>query len=626
MKTKTMAILESSSAMLLLAVTSGVRANEYISARSEGKQQNKGKPNVIIVMTDDQGYGELSCHGNPILKTLQLDKLHDRSIRFTNYHASPMSTPTRGQLITGLDASRNCATNVACGRVLPRPELETLGSIFADNGYSTGIFGKWHLGDNYPFRPDDRGFQETIWFPSANIGSTVDLWGNKCFNPSFIHNSKREQYQGYCTDILFDQAKQWMKKVSGESKPFLVYLPTNAPHVPLAAKDEDIKEIEAAIANSEFSGLEPTLKSSLTLYLAMIRNIDTNMGKLVLFLNEEHLAENTILIFATDNGSTYGYQYFNAGMRGHKVELYEGGHRVPLFISWPGGGFTTPRDVKELAEVQDILPTLIDLCKLNTRTGTKFDGISLAKVLRGNEKISDDRMIVINYSRSSGNLEYPSNDAPSIIRREGAAVLWKQWRLLADRELYDLSSDPMQVNNVIQKYPEVIQKMRAHLDNWWNEVKGIANVPQRVVIGSDKQNPMMLSSCDWIDVYLDTESLMGTGMHKNSYWNLLVDQPGEYEFELRRWLRETNTGLADKVTGGTAFPISSARILIKSDVKENKAQPLIIKEEKKDVQTGDKSVIFNAHLDPGPITLQTWFYDAKNNPLCGAFYVYVRRM
>ena len=478
-----MKILESSIALLVLCIASGVVASENVPAMSSMLQQKGDRPNVIIVMTDDQGYGELSCHGNPVLKTPQIDKLHDRSLRFTDYHAAPMCTPTRGQLISGMDAARNGATNVSSGRTLMRPDLATIANIFADNGYRTGIFGKWHLGDNYPFRPENRGFQEALWFPSSHISSVPDFWGNKYNDDTYIHNGKREKFQGYCTDIFFGHAMQLMSTASREGKPFMVYLPTNTPHSPYIAPKEDIKAMQEAFADSKFSGMERVLKSNLITYLAMIRNIDTNMGKLSQFLDKEGLAENTILIFATDNGSTFGPVYYNAGMRGMKTELYEGGHRVPLFISWPKGGFITPRDIEGLTEVQDILPTLVGLCKLKIPKTTKFDGINLTSVLRGKKKVDKDRMLVINYSRMPIGFEYPSPEAPSILRREGAGVLWKRWRLLEDRELYDLAADPLQQVNVIDRYPEVVKKMRNHLNKWWVGVKDIANEPKRVVIG-----------------------------------------------------------------------------------------------------------------------------------------------
>lgn len=216
-----MKFLYSSTALIVLGMTSSVVASESETARKEVLHQKEGNPNVIIVMTDDQGYGELSCHGNPVLKTPQLDKLHDRSIRFTDFHVAPMCAPTRGQLMTGLDAARNGTINVSSGRGLLRPpELNTMADIFASNGYRTGIFGKWHLGDNYPFRPEDRGFQETVWFPSSHISSVPDFWGNDYFDDTYITNGKCQSFKGYCTDIFFDEALKFISNSAKSGKPF----------------------------------------------------------------------------------------------------------------------------------------------------------------------------------------------------------------------------------------------------------------------------------------------------------------------------------------------------------------------------------------------------------------------
>jgi arylsulfatase A-like enzyme len=587
------------------------------------------KPNVIIVMTDDQGYGELSCHGNPILKTPNLDILASQSMRLKDYHAAPMCTPTRGQLMSGMDAARNGAINVSSGRALLRPELSTMADIFSANGYHTGIFGKWHLGDNYPFRPEDRGFQETIWFPSSHIGSVPDFWGNNYFDDTYIRNGKREKFEGYCTDIFFENALEFMRKSAKAGRPFFTYLPTNTPHGPLFAKEEDIKAMEAAFAESAFSDMKPGLKDRLTRYLAMIRNIDTNMGRLVEFLEKEGLAENTILIFATDNGSTHGPLYFNAGMRGMKTQLWEGGHRVPCFIRWPDGGFTPPHDIEGLTQVQDILPTLIDLCELDKPSSSDFDGISLAPVFRGERDVPEDRMLVISYSRMPVGFNSPSPYSQSILTRDDAGVLWKRWRLLEDRELYDLSSDPLQQTNVIDRYPEVAEKMRKHLYDWWDEVKNIANVPQRVVIGHEKENPVMLTACEWLDVFVDQQGQVRRGTKKTGYWCLEVAEAGEYEFELRRWPKEIDVPLMESgSTDGTALPISKARIFISN------ANHLTADEKRaygfeglaRAVEPGETSATFTVPLEAGPMALHTWFDDEKGETICSAYYVFVRRL
>jgi arylsulfatase A-like enzyme len=600
-----------------------------LALSSHGKSSTRDRPNVIIVMTDDQGYGELSCHGNPILKTPNLDKLASQSLRLKDYHAAPMCTPTRGQLMSGMDAARNGAINVSSGRALLRPELATMAEIFTGNGYKTGIFGKWHLGDNYPFRPEDRGFQETIWFPSSHIGSVPDFWGNNYFDDTFIRNGKREKFEGYCTDIFFENALEFMSRSARAATPFFTYLPTNTPHGPLIAKDEDIIAMKADFAESEFSDMEPRLKDRLTRYLAMILNIDSNMGMLMDFLEKEGLAENTILIFATDNGSTHGPLYFNAGMRGMKTELWEGGHRVPCFIRWPMGGFTPPRDIDGLTQVQDILPTLIDLCELDIPASAGFDGMSLASVFRGESDVPEDRMLVISYSRMPVGFNSPSPYSQSILKRDDAGVLWKRWRLLEDRGLYDLASDPLQQTNVIDRYPDVAGKMRKHLYDWWEEVKNKANVPQRIVIGHERENPCMLTACEWLDVFVDQQEQVRTGTGKTGYWCLEVAEAGEYELGLRRWPKEVDVPLMEAgTTNGAGLPIATARIYINNvnHLTMDEKRPYGFEGLVKTVEPGETAAIFTVHLEAGPMALHTWFDDKKGETICSAYYVYVRRL
>ena len=189
----------------------------------------EGHPNILVIMTDDQGYPELSVHGNPVLQTPNLDRLHSQSIRLSDYHVSPMCTPTRGQLLTGMDAARNGAVNVSSGRALLRPEIPTIANYFGDAGFATGVFGKWHLGANYPFRPQDRGFQESVWYPSSSIPSVPAYWGNDYFDDVYIHNGKNQRYEGYCTDVFFAEAKRFMLESAKKKKPFLCYLATNTP-------------------------------------------------------------------------------------------------------------------------------------------------------------------------------------------------------------------------------------------------------------------------------------------------------------------------------------------------------------------------------------------------------------
>lgn len=572
----------------LLAVTAFVAAG---TAR---------QPNVIIVLTDDQGYGDLACHGNPVLKTPHLDRLWAESVRLTDFHAAPMCTPTRGQLLSGADCLRNGAMNVSSGRTFLRRGLPTIADVFAAGGYRCGQFGKWHVGDNYPFRPQDRGFHESVWYPSSHIGSAPDWWNNDYFDDTYFHNGRRRQFTGYTTDVFFEQAIQWMRSEVAAERPFLCYLATAAAHGPL-------------FVPPKYRELYPDQKEPVARFFGMIANIDENVGRLEAFLRQTGQRDNTILIFMTDNGGTVGVPVFNAGMRGRKVELYEGGHRVPCFVRWPGGGLRGPGDVAELAEVQDILPTLVDLCGLRPPPTARFDGVSLAPLLRGQVEHLPDRTLMVQFSR----MNHPRPE------RGDAAVLWKRWRLIQDKELYDLATDPAQKENVIGRFPDVVARMRAEYDRWWDGVEPAVNEFSAMVIGSDAENPMQLSPADWEDSFLDQGAQVRSGLRRNGAWNVIVDRAGQYEIELRRWAREADAPLAAGLPprqhadgtfpAGTALPITQARVRI-ADFDQAHS-----------VSRDTKQVTFTARLPAGRTQLQTWFLDAEGNELCGAYYVYLQR-
>ncbi|MCA9173752.1 MAG: arylsulfatase [Planctomycetales bacterium] len=581
-------------------------------------------PNVIVIMTDDQGYGEFSCHGNPVAKTPHIDRLASQSVRLTDFHVSPMCTPTRGQLLTGLDAFRNGASNVSSGRTLLRPELKTMANVFRDAGYRTGIFGKWHLGDNYPFRPEDRGFDETVWFPSSHINSCPDYWDNDYFDDTYTHNGKRQKYQGYCTDIFFNEAMRWIESRSPR-QPFFAYVPLNSAHWPWFVPDKYREPVRRALKNRPdlTSPLSRDKLDSLISFLAMGANIDENVGRLDAFLEKHGLIENTIVVFLTDNGSTMGHDYFNAGMRGAKTTLWEGGHRVPCFIRWPSG-LTKPGDVGELAHVQDLLPTLAELASVATHAPTKLDGISLAPLLRGETAQLPDRKLVINYSRMPQFRVTYTKGNPAIPRREGACVMWKHWRWLEDRELYNLKDDPLQAHDVAAHHPEVVRELREHLNAWWDGVKDQVLEAQRVVIGHPAENPMMLSACEWLDVFVDQQVQIRRGVRTNGVWHLSVAEAGTYDFELRRWPRESELKLTDsipettvtdgKYIAGSALPIASGRLKVGDAV-----------DLKSEAEPSGHGIRFTAELPAGPTQLQTWMLDADGQPICGAYFVYVRR-
>lgn len=299
-------------------------------------------------------------------------------------------------------------------------------------------------------------------------------------------------------------------------------------------------------------------------------------------------------------------------MRGGKITLYEGGHRVPCFIRWPAGGLRPPGNMGELTCCQDLLPTLIELCGLSVPPDTHFDGTSLAGLLRGTADRLPDRMLVVQFSRM---------DHPEPIKGD-AAVLWGRWRLVKNTDLYDLRIDPGQKQDVAAAHPEVVRRMREHYERWWARVAPKVNAFSVIPIGAKGGGPVRLSACDWQDVFLDQQRQVRQGEAKSGSWGLIVEQPGTYEFELRRWPAEADRpirasapahqGPDGTYPAGVALPITGARLRVGSV------------EESKPVGPDDTKVTFRLTLPTGPTRLQTWFSDADGHDLCGAYYVYVR--
>jgi arylsulfatase A-like enzyme len=580
----------------------------------------ESRPNVILIISDDQGYGDMSCQGNPHVRTPHLDRWQRESVRWSDFHVAPMCTPTRGQLLTGCDALRHGATNVSSGRSLLRRELTTLPELLKKVGYTTGIFGKWHLGDNYPYRPMDRGFDEAVWFPSSHLGSVPDTWKNDYFDDTYLHGKVKKNLPGYTTDALFREAMSWMETQHQAGKPFFTYLPTAAPHspyyVPQKYRDAVRQRLEKS-TSPEIKALDEKERHQLATFLAMIENLDDNIGQLTQFLEEKKLSENTLVIFMTDNGSTWGHRYFPAGMQGSKVTLWEGGHRVPLFLRGLNSRLGPPRELKTLIHAQDVMPTVLDLCGATTRS--KLDGRSLLPLMKDEKAPWPDRMLVINYSRMP--TKNPDEATPQI---HGAAVLWQRWRWLNNQALYDLEKDPLQQKDVAAEHPEIAAKMRAHLEKWWDDVKPRLHEPERVIIGHEQENPSALTACEWWHVFVDQQAQVRRGERKNGTWHLEVATEGEYEFTLSRWPLEAQLTLssrlpAEKVTDGTlppgeAIPIAHAELEIQGQ-KHSAAAP-----------EDAKQVSFRLPLRTGPVDLRTTFLDAEKKPLCGAYYVRVERL
>jgi arylsulfatase A-like enzyme len=567
-----------------------------------GAAEPAKRPNVVIVMTDDQGLGDFSFTGNPVLKTPSLDAFARQAVRLTDFHVAPMCSPTRGQLLTGLAALRNGATSVTAGRTFLRPGIPTLADVFAQAGYATGLFGKWHLGDSYPHRPVDKGFQESVY----HLG-----WGQLQSTPEFdwplidgryFHNGAEKRYQGHCTDFWFDSAMKWMKARKEQGEPFVCYLPTNAPHAPYVELDEYVQP---------YRGKGPAG------FFGMIAHVDRRFGDLMKFLADEKLEDDTIVVFMTDNGGTAGVATYNAGLRAGKTTYYDGGHRVPCWIRWPNGKLGEPRDVKTPAQNLDVLPTLCELCGVappeRAASDLPYCGTSLVPLLRGGRQLPE-RTFVVQYGQTPKKFE--------------ACVVAGKWRLVGGEELYDIEADRAQKTNVASQHRDVVSALRGYYEGWWRGVEPLVNDFVPISLGSPRQPVVELTSGDWEGIYADNSGYVreAAGGPNGGHWNVLVETPGTYELTLRRWPERAGVPLGAKYEPSPRSPankpnlktvgfpaIAQARVTVAGVNATEAADPKAT------------SVTLVAALPAGRTRLKAWFADAAGGDLCGAFFVTVKR-
>ena len=426
--------------------------------------KTKRKPNIVFVITDDQGYGDLSCHGNPILKTPNIDKLYARSVRFTDFNVSPTCGPTRAALMTGRHEFRSGVTHTINERERLSLSAYTLAQLLKSVGYFNGIFGKWHLGDEAAYQPNRRGFDEVFIHGAGGIGQTYpgscgDAPGNKYFDPAILHNGTFVKTKGYCTDVFFDQALRWIDSRRGEKEPFFCWIATNAPHMPLVVRNED---------EAKYAGKTTPDAAK---FFGMISNIDDNVGKLLAKLKEWNLEEDTIFVFMTDNGGTVGVPIFNAGMRGSKVTPYLGGTRVPFFFSWPAR-FPAGVDVDRLTAHLDIFPTFAEITGATIPENLKLDGRSLVPLLKDRNADWPDRTLFTHVGRwAKGKAADSKHFHCSVRTTRYQMVRTPGKKQKPEWELFDVKADPGEKFNVIDKHPEIARRMEAEYDRWWQDIQ-----------------------------------------------------------------------------------------------------------------------------------------------------------
>ena len=550
------------------------------------------RPNVIVVVTDDQGYGDLSCHGNPVLNTPNLDALHAESVRLTDFHVDPTCSPTRAALMSGRYSTRTGVWHTIAGRSLMHPDEVSLAERFRDAGYATGIRGKWHLGDNAPCLPGQQGFDDVFVHGGGGVGQVPDHWGNDYFSDIYFRGGGRdpEPAEGYCTDVWFRDAERFVR--THRDEPFFLYVATNAPHSPYLVPDEEVAPFEAA-------GVE----SPRAEFYGMIARIDREFGRFRRTLGELGLAENTVLVFLTDNGTAAGARNggFNAGMRGSKGSEYEGGHRVPCFVHWPAGNIGGPGrgfDLGGLTAHVDLFPTLYSLAGVEPGDPPRGprDGIDLSRWLRGAKLAFPPRTLFVHSQR----IERPE-------KWRKCAVMTDRWRLVNGEELYDIEADPGQKRDLAADRPGILAELREAYEGWWRSLEPVFDERVNILLPAG-DTPVTLTAHDWHDpqnrpVPWNQPSILKEPM-STGWWAVEVPEDGHYEFTLRTRPPET-----DAVPMGAR----SVRVSYRNGSLAAGVTP----------DAGDAVVTLD--LPAGPTALRAELIGADGE-VRGAYYVVVRRV
>ncbi|MDB2607086.1 arylsulfatase [Zobellia sp.] len=445
-------------ALLLLLVS--------CAAVGQNKTLKNSKPNIILVMTDDQGMGDLACMGNKVLKTPNIDAFYSKSTRFTDFQVSPTCAPTRAAIMSGDRPFEVGVTHTILQRERMALSVFTMPQALQSSGYKTGLFGKWHLGDDQEYLPTNRGFDEVLMHGAGGIGQTKygDFPPNEknlYFDNVLLHNDTIVQTKGFCTDVFFDAAESWIKEQEETEQPYFAYVALNAPHAPLVAPEAYKKRFLDLGYDDGTAGR-----------YGMIENIDDNFGELMQKLEAWGALDNTLVIFMTDNGATHlkgslngeKITHFNANLRGSKNSPFEGGTHVPAFWYWKGK-LGEGVDVDKLTSHIDLYQTFSELAGVELpKDMQKLSGRSLIPLLENPKADWADRELFIHCGRwAAGEREEA--------KFKKVAVRTQQWRFDNNSQLYNIPEDPSEKNDVSAEHPQVIAKLQKDYNAWWNNVK-----------------------------------------------------------------------------------------------------------------------------------------------------------
>lgn len=469
-------------------------------------------------MTDDQGYGDLGVTGNAFIHTPHIDEFAGQSTHFTNFHVDPVCAPTRSALMTGKFYLRTGVYDTFNGGAIMDPDEITIAEILSAHGYETGIFGKWHLGDNYPGRPSDQGFDQSLIHRAGGIGQPGDLDNyprpdSSYFDPVLYKNNKAVKTSGYCTDVFTDGALDFLEQ--NKDNPFFLYVAYNAPHSPLQVPEKYL----AKYKGKDF-GLKGRAAEAARRVYAMVENVDENVGRILASLEEKSLMDNTVVIFMSDNGPIPAR--YNAGLRGTKSSVYEGGTNVPFFIYFPQI-FEAGKKINTTVAHIDILPTLLDICGLASEIPEGIDGSSMLPVLKGDDDVFKQRYLYWQWARG-----YPELYANIAIRLGNYKLVGhaESSASIGEFELYNLAEDPFETTNLVAEEKEKALSLKKQLDAWHHQIVMVEGNPktQGAVINPAFENPVVLNRNDAKGT---PEQWTRDGVY--SYWDVEFEEEGAYD-------------------------------------------------------------------------------------------------
>ena len=559
----------------------------FMTSCAESETKHGEKPNIIILLADDQGYGDLGITGNPVFKTPNIDAFAKESATMTNFYVSPVCAPTRASLMTGRYNYRTGVTDTYIGGAMMFTDEVTIAEVLKDAGYATGLFGKWHLGDNYPMRPMDQGFEEALYLKGGGLAQPSDPFENKrrYTDPILFHNGKKIRTKGFCTDVYYNYAINFMKQSLKENKPFFAYIATNAPHGPFHDVPEDLKQYylkkEKELASISFEE-KPNI-NKLAAIGAMITNIDQNVGRLMEELKKAGIEKNTIVIYMSDNGPNS--MRYVGNMRGRKGKVTNGGIRTMFYMHWPAV-FKGGEKSDIYAAHYDVMPTLLDAAGIKVPQDVELDGRSFLPLLTNKNKKWKKRAIFVQWHRG---LE------PEKFRN--FAMADQQWTLLSSNaasfELYDITKDPKEENDLSKEHPDKLNDMKKGYLQWFSDVSSTREnnyATPRIIVGNDAEINSELSRQDWI-----RED--GKGWGTKGHWLLTVDHDAVFD-----------------ITVKTAEPKDGYDVM------------LMINDEIFNGRLKDDETTFkNIHLKKGDTTLKTQV-TSKKGKIYNRMHVFVKRV